>query len=156
MSIDWSQGGGLSPRIIPSTEPLPPAKRDNSKLILYALLGVMLLVIALLVIPKLMPSQTDGNPGDGSNSTIAKVAADNENRGRAATYRELAAKIDGGEIVGMKAVVEFVKGRTANVKNESFGVLIKKQNQYNGERWDAAAMAELSREFAEGFERAGE
>ena len=81
-------------------------------------------------------------------------ASQEENLGRAEVYREVASRIDSGEIDSMDGFAGFIKTATETVKDKSFEPLIKTMQKFNGDRWDGPAMSKLAREYADGFQRA--
>ena len=81
-------------------------------------------------------------------------ASQEENLGRAEVYREVASRIDSGEIDSMDGFAGFIKTATETVKDKSFEPLIKTMQKFNGDRWDGPAMSKLAKEYADGFQRA--
>jgi len=159
MSIDWSQGGGLSPRIIPSTEPLPPAKRDNSKLILYVLLGVMLIVIAYLALrgkQSVSVSEPSNNPAEHYMLNFA----DGSHKAWSLALEEF----DAGKFRDWKDMDEFLKPLLSEVVVKSEQPGINAIESINGKLWVAqnedqkdkvkanrAAARRVIKSFADGY-----
>ena len=123
----------------------------------FMLFIVVVLVVAFLYWPDSdADRETPEKPLSGFVlSTIPAVrASQEENLGRAEVYREVASKIDSGEIDSMEGFAGFIKTATETVKNKSFEPLIKTMQNFNGDRWDGPAMSKLAKEYADGFQRA--
>lgn len=123
--------------------------------LLFMLFIVVGLVVAFLYWPD-SGGETPEKPLSGFvlSTNPAVRASQEENLGRAEVYREVASRIDSGEIDSMKGFAEFIKTATETVKEKSFEPLIKTMQKFNGDRWDGSAMSNLAREYADGFQRA--
>jgi len=129
--------------------------------VVFISLFFMLLIVVGLVVALYWPDsdadrETPEKPLSGfvlSTNPVVR-ASQEENLGRAEVYREVASKIDSGEIDSMEGFAGFIKTATETVKNKSFEPLIKTMQKFNGDRWDGPAMSKLAREYADGFQRA--
>ena len=88
-----------------------------------------------------------------SSSNPAEYFIENYSAGLAELSRDVAGKIDSGELEDLGAVRDYWNPRKEKISGKSFGEMGQALDSVNGDRWDRGRAVELFELFEEGFRR---